>query len=139
MSDDLDRRAQILIISLQAAVPMEIHRLSLLPEPARQRRIETWAAAAVDEVASHGDALMFGGRRGDAARPFAALARGLAALAYAPGGVTFGGVHWCTNHATCVETEQMAEGILDEVIADADEPQPTRRPVDTIAVAGGVL
>jgi hypothetical protein len=52
-------------------------------------------------VAEHGDDLMYGSKRkGATARAFAGFVRGLAALAHQPGGVTFGGLHWCvgSNH-----------------------------------------
>lgn len=43
-----------------------------------------------------------GGGTGDT---FGWLARGLAALAHAPGGVTFGGLHWCADHSACEAVE----------------------------------
>lgn len=58
------------------------------------------AAAASSQVAAHGDDLQYGGRH--CAATFAHLAKGLAALAYQPGGVTFAGAHWCVHpHPGC--------------------------------------
>lgn len=85
-------RTEILRASLEAAVPIAIHDL----------RYHTWeelqrlASESSTVIASHGDDLQFGGKK--CASTFAALARGLAALAYAPGGVTFLGLHWCAVH-----------------------------------------
>lgn len=46
---------------------------------------------------------------GGSADTFNHLARGLAALAYQPGGVTFAGRHWCTDHAACESAAAEAE------------------------------
>ncbi len=45
-------------------------------------------------VAVHGDALIFGGRKGAAARAFNALSEALSLLAFAHGGVDFCGLHF---------------------------------------------
>lgn len=80
-----------LLPALQAAVPMWIDLL---------RATDPWQRVALAkedaaEVAAHGDVLMYrGGKRGDTARVFNALARGLAIAAYQPGGVTFAGLRW---------------------------------------------
>lgn len=56
------------------------------------------------------------------------LARGLACLAHAPGGVTFAGLHFCTDHDVCtgkrkpaVTNEQPAAGTLAETIRVIEE------------------
>lgn len=36
------------------------------------------------------------------------LARGLAVLAFQPGGVTFAGMHWCADHAECEAAQASA-------------------------------
>ena len=56
---------------------------------------------AVDEIACKGDVLMYGGKRGEAAQAFGHLARAVAVGALLPGGITFAGRHWCTDHAAC--------------------------------------
>lgn len=84
--------------TLRLAVPMHVEEVRDWPATAR--------AAAGRElgqvVAEKGDALMFGGRKGEAARVFNALARGLALVSCQPGGVTFRGLHWCAwPHPRC--------------------------------------
>lgn len=87
-----------LVIALEAAVPLEIHRMRRLPPSLRALRAE----GAVDSIASKGDMLMFRGSPGETAEVFGHLMRGLAFLACAPGGVTFAGVHWCAfSHPYC--------------------------------------
>ncbi len=87
----LDKIAAPLLIALEAAVPLailEMRRLS--PE----MRIEI-AHGLAETVASKSDILMFGSKKkGEVAEIFNAVARGLAACAYQPGGVTWCGIHW---------------------------------------------
>lgn len=100
--------SRLLLDSLQLAVPLEIMRM------ARWSPEERVAAghAAVDTVTTHGDALQFKGpnaaQRALTREAFVALARGLAVLAYQPGGVTFCGQHWCVDHAECRAAEEAA-------------------------------
>jgi hypothetical protein len=83
----------LLRTALQAAVPLWIHDVrDWTPE----RRVEV-AREAAPLLASKGDVLMFGGRRGEAAEVFNALARAVACCAYQPGGVTVFGDHWETS------------------------------------------
>lgn len=84
---------------LAVAVPGEIARLRLLP---LSQAVEV-ARASAQTVAESADELLFGGKR--AAATFAALARGLAALSFAPGGVVFAGMHWCAVHPENTATE----------------------------------
>lgn len=87
-----------LLFGLEAAVPLEIARVRHWP--AGRRQIE--AQQAGHAVAERGDALMFGGKRGEAGAVFSQLATGLAILACQPGGVTFAGMHWCAySHPGC--------------------------------------
>lgn len=52
-------------------------------------------AEAGQYIAEHGDVILFKGKtKGETAKAVAQLARGLAVLAYQPGGVTFMGEHW---------------------------------------------
>lgn len=94
MTDELTPRQRLLLDSLSVAVPMRIAELMDDVPVVRWARIEEWRAAAVEPVASRGDVLMYGGKRGDAAEVFDHLAKGLAALAFAPGGVRFAGLHF---------------------------------------------
>lgn len=88
----------VLMISLQAAVSLRILELNARAlEFDIEPLIRRWAAEAVEPIASRGDALQFGGKRGAAADVFNHLACGLAALAFSPGGVVFGGYHWCAR------------------------------------------
>ena len=86
-----------LLIALEAAVPLHILLMRGWSEKRRMNDAH-WAAGV---IAERGDVLQYGGKRGAAADAFNALAKGLAVAAYAPGGVTFAGQHWCTDHAVC--------------------------------------
>lgn len=90
--------ADLLPIALEAAVPMWIAKTALMTDGQRQER----AAELAWVVAEHGDNILYRSRKsGDSAFAFNALAEGLALVAHAPGGVTFLGRHWCTDHAAC--------------------------------------
>ncbi|GAA3762406.1 hypothetical protein HDA32_005824 [Spinactinospora alkalitolerans] len=85
---------------LAAMLPTAV--LTALPEVAglttRERR--ALAERSADALTAHGDDLVYGGR--DCAPTFAALARGLAAAALQPGGVTYAGHHFCVRpHRDC--------------------------------------
>lgn len=86
---------------LEIAVPLWIDKLRAYTEA------ERYAMAREDgqHIASHGDNLMFRSKPGASADAFNALARGLAIAAYQPGGVSFGGGHWCTDHDACKAAE----------------------------------
>lgn len=114
-----DRRYDALLETLAFAVPLRIWEL-------RDRTPEQRAVIARrcgQHVAEHGDALMFRSKKGAAAAAFNALAEGLACAAYQPGGVTFAGRHWCTDHAACLA-------------ADRGEPAPTGDCGDAYAAGG---
>lgn len=100
--------------TLTIAVPLWMAQLHALSPQSRQRRIDSWAADAAEVVAYHGDLLVFRteprqlresqitpesrrrpGTEVSTTETCNHLARGLAALAYSPGGVSFGGLHWC--------------------------------------------
>lgn len=88
----LSGREDLLVGLLETAVMMEADNLSRMA----WRDVQGFASAAASTIGSHGDDLQFGGKH--CAPTFAALARGLAALSFAPGGVTFLGAHWCARH-----------------------------------------
>lgn len=96
---------ELLLISLQVSVPMAIHELR---ETTPEERV-TLAHDLAQTIASEGDNLLFRSKvKGATARVHTALARGLAIAAYQPGGVTFAGQHWCTDHQACEEAERWA-------------------------------
>lgn len=95
MSDLLEERPELGL--LHVAVPMWIHEIRTWTE---QQRMDQ-AREDGQHIASHGDNLMFKSKPGASADAFTALARGLACAAYQPGGVNFGGGHWCTDHEAC--------------------------------------
>lgn len=77
-------------------VPLAIQEQSGLPA----RRIDAMREELIDMIAAHGDDLQFGGTHQKSAR--VALAKALAILATAEGGVTILGVHACTaEHEGC--------------------------------------
>lgn len=81
----------LLLISLEADVPLWIERHRATPEVERATRRQVCSAA----VAAHGDILQFKSTKaGETADVFNRLAEGLALAAFAPGGVTFHGQHW---------------------------------------------
>jgi hypothetical protein len=88
--------AGLLLAALEERVPVEIEAMRPWD---RDRRIAL-AHSLVDTIACGGDVLSYGsmkkGAKGDAevAEVFSALARGIAAGAFQPGGVTFIGMHW---------------------------------------------
>lgn len=93
-----------LALALAAAVPLEIARLRALPDEERAREIKARTGQAVAVLlGEHGDDLLFGGRH--CAEAFAALATGLACLAWQPGGVTVFGQHFCADHTQCRAAE----------------------------------
>lgn len=85
----------VLVETLRLAVPLHIAEL----RGASDRQRAFWGNDAANTVAAHGDILQYGGKtpksRKQVAATFNQLARGLACMAYSPGGVTFMGVHWC--------------------------------------------
>jgi hypothetical protein len=88
--------ADVLPLTLRLAVPLNIMKMR---DWSPERRCEVGRAQATT-VASHGDDLMYGGKH--CADAFNALAMGLAALAYQPGGARFLDLHWCVDaHPGC--------------------------------------
>ena len=75
---------------LAVAVPLEIAQLRSYTEGERLAIARECGAY----IAEHGDDLMFRSKRGQSAKAFGRMARGLAAAAFQPGGVTFAGMHF---------------------------------------------
>lgn len=88
--------AECLATVLDALVPMSILGMAGMTHTDRM------AMADVDAVTGHADVLIAGGRSEPGVDPMAALVRGIAVCAYAPGGVTIFGRHWCASaHEGC--------------------------------------
>lgn len=86
--------------ALTATVPAEIEKLRGLTDQQRAARGD-WLRV-LNLVGAKGDALLYGGQHGESAAVFARLAEILAVLAYADGGVTVFGLHWCASpHRWC--------------------------------------
>lgn len=87
----------LLAMTLDLGVPLEIARLrEATPDQILHQRIQ------IAERLARADASieMLSARTGETA---AALIKALALLAYAEGGVTAFGRHWCTDHQACIE------------------------------------
>lgn len=89
-----------LAIALALAVPLEMAGLRDIDDELRAQMIAAHTGLAVATLlGEHGDQLQYGGPR--CSEAFAGAARGLACLAWAPGGVTFDGMHFCARHELC--------------------------------------
>lgn len=127
--DAAETQRMVLRETLRLAVPLHINEL-------RGRAPETLTAIssrAATTVGSKGDTLQFGGRRGEAAEVFNALARGLAAAALvADGGVDFLGLHWCAIPG-CRAAARFDHAEAGEPWPrDEPDPEPPQRAVDTL-------
>ncbi|GGS85238.1 hypothetical protein GCM10010156_49820 [Planobispora rosea] len=81
----------LLHLSLLGLIPLAIVELSGASTEQRQ----TVAAAAADAIASRADQMLFPAPKAKPSGVLAHLARGLAAAAYQPGGITALGLHVC--------------------------------------------
>lgn len=84
----------LLTITLQAAVPLHILELQKIP----LGEVMRIARECGQVVAEKGDVIQFKGKKGETAKAFNQLARGIACLAFAPGGVRFMGLHFEAEH-----------------------------------------
>ena len=92
-----DLRLDVLDIHLEAMVPIRILELRKAGEAERMRL----AREAADQIASHGDDILFpAARRGATASAVSWLVTGLAAGAFQPGGIRFRNLAWCAAHLT---------------------------------------
>lgn len=81
----------LLSISLSAAVPLWIEELRHLP----WSEIETLAKECSQVIAEKGDIIQYRSpKQGETAKAFNSLAKGIAALSFAPGGVKVFGMHF---------------------------------------------
>lgn len=85
----------LLAATLATAVPLWIMRLEQQPWSYIQERSKECAQI----VAEKGDIIQYRSKKeGETAKAFNALAEGIAILAFAPGGVTFMGMHFEAQH-----------------------------------------
>lgn len=96
--EPISDRDVVLLASLDTVVPVRIAAIKRW-SPQRRAREARQAWHKVSAEMSGAADLMFGGTH--AAAEFNALTLVLAVFAYQPGGVTFAGFHWCTDHAQC--------------------------------------
>jgi len=90
-----DLTRDLLRTSLQAAVPLWIEELKRQP----WEEIQRIAQESAQVIAEKGDILQYrGSKKGETAAAFNALAKGVAALSFVPGGVTFLGDKWESEH-----------------------------------------
>lgn len=82
----------LLPATLALAVPVYIARLQAQGGPTQADRDSVLGLPGL--LAERGDVLLYGGAAGEPATVFNELARGLAVLAFAPGGVRAFGLEW---------------------------------------------
>lgn len=83
--------ADLLETALSVSVPIWIEDL----KGKSWDHIQSRAAVCSQEVASHGDLILYKSKKqGESAAAFNRLAEGIACLAFAPGGVTAFGMHF---------------------------------------------
>jgi len=87
-------RDTAIVTALTGLVPLCMLQLESMSPDRRDAVRETWAHEATDIIAESADALTESRDHKASAKVLTAMARGLAAGAYAPGGVTFAGHHW---------------------------------------------
>lgn len=97
-----DTGKALLLACLQVAVPLRIAELAAMTPYERGITINVWTADAVDPLGSHAAAILAKTRdypdEPGTARMFGHIARAIAALACAPGGISAYGVLWCARH-----------------------------------------
>lgn len=95
LSDREQQTYNLLQSALSAAVPLWIENLKLVPWSAIQDRLP----AIGQQVAEHGDHILYRSKKkGKTAAAFNALAEGVAALSFCPGGITLFGLHFEAQH-----------------------------------------
>ena len=117
-----------LVETLRFAVPLRIADLLALPDPARGRCAQRWALDGARRLGEGGDTLQFISKRRRAtgtdlrvANTFEHLAKGLAGAAVlTPGGVQFGGLHWCIapDCVRCLRARPDPGPTIAEIVAD---------------------
>lgn len=94
--------AEVLGMTLQVAVPLRIGELQAFRRGGGDldQRCEEWAKETASKIAHEGDALMYPSKKGKTADVFNALAKGIAAGAFMPGGLNAFGLIWCAIHSS---------------------------------------
>lgn len=95
------RDLALLRTHLAMAVPLERTRLAQGTEEQRAAQL-----ASLDTHELHADDVLYAGRY--AAEGIGNLVLALALLSFAPGGVTYAGLHWCPDHDACLAAEREA-------------------------------
>lgn len=86
---------ELIKIILPGAVALRIIDFKQLP----WEQIQSIATEASQFIGEHGDNILFmGPKKGDTAKAFNELSKGVAALAFVPGGVTLFGMHFEATH-----------------------------------------
>lgn len=129
-------RPGVLIPSLEAAVPLWMAQLRDLDESSRATLMRAWRDAAWEPLAHMSDVgMMAGGTTGEAAGWFNHLARAIAVMSYAEGGVTIFGRHWCQDHTRCCN--ELIQGRMDVWDCGGDLPAAFARAEQREAAAAG--
>ena len=90
----MEEDTSLLATTLAAAVPLWIEELRPLP----WSEIDHLAKECSQIIAEKGDVILYRSKKkGETARAFNALAKGIAALSFAPGGVKVFGMHFETK------------------------------------------
>lgn len=99
--------------ALSAAVPLWIAQFQDLP----WSQLQAIATEASQQVAEHGDDILFKSKRkGDTAKAFNHLAKGVAVLAFAPGGVKIMGMEFEAFHPG--SSEEKGQWLYHPIMAD---------------------
>lgn len=103
-----DQDASLLADILDIAVPIQLMILKEIPPEELPEILARWTAGAADLITSSDASLLYPMKKSPktakhveepgTVATFAALARGIAAAAYAPGGITAFGRYWCVNY-----------------------------------------
>lgn len=121
----------LLLGMLTLAVPKCLDDLDGLPGESSQQTLRSWQENACQEITEHGDILQFPSpRRGESAKAFASLARGLAVMAANRGGVEFLGHVWCAAHSRSGRPGCYPCGECSAVAAPAMSPLSVRSVID---------
>lgn len=114
----------LILAALGAAVPLHVAELQSLSYD--EVLEEAQRASAI--VAEKGDIIQYRAKKtGETAKAFNALARGLAALSFSPGGVKFLGERWVNDHP-----ELTRETIVPADVTSDTEPAPPPDFADTL-------
>lgn len=89
---------------LKSMLPMAVMLNTLNFKELPWKQLQQIATDASQFIAEHGDNILFKGpKKGDTAKAFNELAKGVAVLSFAPGGVNILGMHFETIHPESIE------------------------------------